>query len=1487
MDTTQAIDCDLEDTTDVVEEGTVQVGSLGVSYPDGQSELHHLHTGLNIVGRRASQRQKDNERLERWQGEYSGGVSGVFLDSNLISSPHAIIYVENGGKLCFVKDMNSKNKTFLERGSSLLRLQGGDRYSINSGDTIRFGNVRCQVDVTQGQTEGEAAQGPSTGAAEQAETQAYMSFGEAMVEGGQGGAGEGAAAGGEEAAAGEEATGSRGAPAEQAPMLEPTQVEMQPPPPVPAAAAAISPPATRGGPLAAGPPSRSPTAPSRSPTRSRTTGDPNQGGLDYDEGDSIWLPSLTGAPASQQEVMSPPKEDALPVRLAANTGAPAAGPGLPQQLPLEPIQESPQTALQAATQLAEPSLGEGTAAQPVVGGYPAGGGAEAGPGSFSLRPAVAASAEGTPRIGPAPTGQSIFTELQTDSEEATPRAAPSRRPGRTARILADTQEDSLGPSTVQAEPPATAPKAAVAAGGWRVKKKAPAQETAPADVPATVQQGAAGASKVEEGPGAEVDFGAHVAKAVVHSPRQEYVPPAQQAQLQASGGGWKRKGISASQKPNLVSDPAPDLTPTSPPAAAVPSQEGAAPAPPPADVPSVPEQATPSKHDSSSHQAALPEQEAAPNLATAANQAVAPNHAPTPDQTPQRPLWQDLLSDVLPGTEEEVDNTIANTELRTAAETTPAEPDQAAGRAGSAKGSGGGAGPQPAPESQLPSAQKLSAALANVGELAACFPDTQAPQAAALPAMPGAAGLGAASGEARRGARRLPASVAEAASAPEEAAVPKEAAGKKAPKRGRKTAQKVFGRRGRGVSTAAAPMEAAGEAVPATEDGAAAPKASDKGKAPLTVSQTAAHTLAHVRIAHGGVPRVSPIPEDPKTAAGGKRPRGNAPELSPAAARAAKRGRAGTAEKTPAQEAATVPKIEPPRRPAARGKKRGASEGPAEAAPEREPEQAAPTDQKGGPAKRRKKGPAESQEASAAAMPVATGKPARGRKRAARPEPEQVTEAAADVADDPAPPLPAKRTRTPAAAAKGSQAEEAPAEASEAAAPKKGAAARKGRAAAAAAKEVEAAPPAAKRGGKKKSEAGVAAADAATQGNADAAKESEVAAPPVAKRGGRRSVAASQGTEAAAQAASQAEAPKTAVRRGRAATAAAAAESPTEEAAAEPPPAKRSRKSAQLQSTAAEEAEEMGLMAKQPAGKNAQKSSAGAKGPSQAEELAATDEAGGKKPAKGVRKSAAAAGEEGQPGQASKRGRKPAGTAAPAAASQAAEAGTVRQLRGADTKPPRVLISTCVDAKLRQAITRTVERLGGTVTWSSADFTVFVTLDASRGDKDRGFTKSLNALSALASGSPIVSEKWVDACARMDAFVSAKEFLLEDPAAEKKFGFSLAAAWEAAQQSLLLSGVHVFLTPGLLAAEADKGEGLRMLVARAAGNVAKTIPKKLPAADAAQWLLLGDEKSVAKEGAWAKKALSSKGFKLHGRSALISALMAQYLDRDADVLMET
>ena len=63
-----------------------------------------------------------------------------------------------------------------------------------------------------------------------------------------------------------------------------------------------------------------------------------------------------------------------------------------------------------------------------------------------------------------------------------------------------------------------------------------------------------------------------------------------------------------------------------------------------------------------------------------------------------------------------------------------------------------------------------------------------------------------------------------------------------------------------------------------------------------------------------------------------------------------------------------------------------------------------------------------------------------------------------------------------------------------------------------------------------------------------------------------------------------------------------------------------------------------------------------------------------------------------------------------------------------------VLISSCVDAKLRKSMTKTIERLGGSVTALAVDFTVFVTLEPAKGQKERGFVKSLNTLSALASG---------------------------------------------------------------------------------------------------------------------------------------------------------
>ena len=60
-----------------------------------------------------------------------------------------------------------------------------------------------------------------------------------------------------------------------------------------------------------------------------------------------------------------------------------------------------------------------------------------------------------------------------------------------------------------------------------------------------------------------------------------------------------------------------------------------------------------------------------------------------------------------------------------------------------------------------------------------------------------------------------------------------------------------------------------------------------------------------------------------------------------------------------------------------------------------------------------------------------------------------------------------------------------------------------------------------------------------------------------------------------------------------------------------------------------------------------------------------------------------------------------------------------------------------------------------------------------------------------------MSDSWVEACAKSGAFVEPREHQLQDPAAEKKFGFSLAGAHDAAQQGLLLSGVSVLLTPGV------------------------------------------------------------------------------------------
>ncbi|KAK9824072.1 hypothetical protein WJX72_007535 [[Myrmecia] bisecta] len=228
-----------------------------------------------------------------------------------------------------------------------------------------------------------------------------------------------------------------------------------------------------------------------------------------------------------------------------------------------------------------------------------------------------------------------------------------------------------------------------------------------------------------------------------------------------------------------------------------------------------------------------------------------------------------------------------------------------------------------------------------------------------------------------------------------------------------------------------------------------------------------------------------------------------------------------------------------------------------------------------------------------------------------------------------------------------------------------------------------------------------------------------------------------------------------------------------------------------------------------------------------------------------------------------------------------------RQLRKIETREVRVLFSTCVDASLRKAYTKTIQRLGGSVAADSdQSFTHFLTLQAARGESDRGFKKSLNTLMALAAGRPIVAESWMDACTRSNAFVDPKDHLLQDSAAEKKLGFVLQTSYERAQHQLLLTGLHVFFTPGLLSAESDKGAGLRSLVTLAGGTVAASLDKDLSGDNAAMlgsWLVVGSEKDLGKERKWAQGKLKG-GVPVHSRSMLVDSIMQQSLDRSAGVL---
>ncbi|KAK9832877.1 hypothetical protein WJX74_000543 [Apatococcus lobatus] len=201
--------------------------------------------------------------------------------------------------------------------------------------------------------------------------------------------------------------------------------------------------------------------------------------------------------------------------------------------------------------------------------------------------------------------------------------------------------------------------------------------------------------------------------------------------------------------------------------------------------------------------------------------------------------------------------------------------------------------------------------------------------------------------------------------------------------------------------------------------------------------------------------------------------------------------------------------------------------------------------------------------------------------------------------------------------------------------------------------------------------------------------------------------------------------------------------------------------------------------------------------------------------------------------------------------------GPSRDLRKIDQRDVRVLFSTTISESLRSSLVRVLKRLGGKDAGKQAtDFTHFVTIQPGPRERDLGFKKSFSTLLALAAGRPIVGTTWLEASGQAGSFVDPLNHLLRDDAAEKRLSFNLATSYERAQHRLLLADKQVLLSPRLISAEKDKGEGLRALVTAAGGSIAKAL-SECPSDQAANWLVIGSDVAADKDRNWCHSKLGS------------------------------
>ncbi|KAK9809310.1 hypothetical protein WJX73_003768 [Symbiochloris irregularis] len=125
-----------------------EIGRLVVNVPDQSPHLYPLFPGVNVIGRQSTTHSRDQDRLNRWKEEWHDqpSVHGVFLDSTGVSATHAAIFIEEGGCVCFVKDLGSRNKTYFLKNAKAVALKKDDRYSLTSGEYIKLGALECRVE---------------------------------------------------------------------------------------------------------------------------------------------------------------------------------------------------------------------------------------------------------------------------------------------------------------------------------------------------------------------------------------------------------------------------------------------------------------------------------------------------------------------------------------------------------------------------------------------------------------------------------------------------------------------------------------------------------------------------------------------------------------------------------------------------------------------------------------------------------------------------------------------------------------------------------------------------------------------------------------------------------------------------------------------------------------------------------------------------------------------------------------------------------------------------------------------------------------------------------------------------------------------------------------------------------------------------------------------------------------------------------------------